>query len=138
MMTREERLEFCLICFKSQRTMKKGLVCSITQEQADFEGDCINFELDPTAEKMEMERKLRATGDHESGDPINFQKNKDQGVLFVFLSFILSIIFWVMLSGYVVIVLFPGLLFTGIAMYRRGVEQEKVFHKMMAEKESKK
>lgn len=50
-MTREERIEYCKICQNRRLDLKKGLVCKLTGEYADFNSYCENF----TVDKMEME-----------------------------------------------------------------------------------
>ncbi len=125
-MTRQEYLEHCLICTKREHTMKKGIVCSLTMEHADFENKCENFEKDREAELAEMARKMAFTGDHKSGDSLNYEKNKDQGVLIIFASVILSVVLLAFL-GLISLTISVGLLWYGISTYRRGVEQEKVF-----------
>lgn len=42
-MTREERLEICRKCKHKVRDFKKGIICKLTDEQADFEDKCENF-----------------------------------------------------------------------------------------------
>jgi hypothetical protein len=45
-MTREAHLVFCKKCTKREINSKVGLVCSITGEIANFEGECKSYELD--------------------------------------------------------------------------------------------
>lgn len=45
-MTREERLKFCSICKHQYMDMKRGIVCSLTNEYADFEIKCKNLKID--------------------------------------------------------------------------------------------
>ena len=56
-MTRKEQLEFCKICQKQKFDLKKGIVCSITNEQATFENECPNFELDDKIKALETYKK---------------------------------------------------------------------------------
>ena len=64
-MTREERLKFCSICKNRKIDLKKGLICSLTDEYADFEGECKNYihdqkENQKMQEKaVELEKSLR-------------------------------------------------------------------------------
>lgn len=50
-MTREERLKYCKICINRRLDLKRGLVCRLTDEFADFNSYCENF----VADKIEME-----------------------------------------------------------------------------------
>nr|WP_321409579.1 toxin-antitoxin system YwqK family antitoxin [uncultured Carboxylicivirga sp.] len=46
-MTRQEQLEFCKKCTKRKSDINRGIICSLTNEKADFEGTCKDFEGDP-------------------------------------------------------------------------------------------
>nr|WP_321451585.1 toxin-antitoxin system YwqK family antitoxin [uncultured Carboxylicivirga sp.] len=46
-MTRQEQLEFCKKCTKRKSDINRGIICSITNEKADFENECKDFEEDP-------------------------------------------------------------------------------------------
>ena len=48
-MNREEHLEYCQVCAKREFSMKKGLICSLTGEWADFDPLCDNYEPDQKA-----------------------------------------------------------------------------------------
>ena len=47
-MTREEHLQFCKKCTKRELDMEQGLICSLTKRQADFSGECTNYNYDET------------------------------------------------------------------------------------------
>lgn len=51
MKTREEHLEYCKICLNRKMNYQKGLICSLTDEIADFEETCVNFKEDPIKKK---------------------------------------------------------------------------------------
>jgi amino acid transporter len=51
-MTRDEQLKFCKKCTNRKMDMKLGLLCSLTGEKADFEGECPNFHLDEQVVKQ--------------------------------------------------------------------------------------
>lgn len=50
-MTRKEHLEFCKRCTKRSFDPKLGVTCSLTNEIADFEDECANFQLDETVKE---------------------------------------------------------------------------------------
>lgn len=50
-MTREEQLKYCQCCRNRKSTTSKGLVCSLTGEQASFEDGCKDFDEDPITTK---------------------------------------------------------------------------------------
>ncbi len=45
-MTRKEHLEFCRRCLNRKLDTKRGLVCKLTDEIADFEDKCENLQID--------------------------------------------------------------------------------------------
>ena len=45
-MTREEHLKHCKKCLNRKLDMNVGLLCKLTGEKADFEGECSSFKLD--------------------------------------------------------------------------------------------
>lgn len=55
-MTREEHLRFCEQCTNRKMDSKRGLICSLTGEIADFEGTCEHFIVDE-AEKAAIEAR---------------------------------------------------------------------------------
>ena len=55
-MTREERLKFCSVCKNRKVNYQKGLMCSLTDDFAAFEGECKDYVLDE-AEKTKTEEK---------------------------------------------------------------------------------
>ena len=42
-MTREQRLKLCEMCAYCKRDIQRGMVCGLTNEYAEFEGDCPQF-----------------------------------------------------------------------------------------------
>ncbi len=56
-MTREERLEFCLICKKNTYNPKLGVICSLKNGVATFEGNCPDFLADEKEVKLVENKK---------------------------------------------------------------------------------
>lgn len=56
-MTRKERLEFCKICQKQKFDFKRGIVCSLTNEHADFEKECPSFVLNEKIKALDAYKK---------------------------------------------------------------------------------
>ena len=52
-MTREEQLKLCSVCKNRKVDLKRGLVCSLTDEYATFDGECKDYVID----QEESERK---------------------------------------------------------------------------------
>lgn len=57
-MTRAEQLKYCKVCKKKEFNMQKGIVCSLTNEQATFDDECKDFEADLDAQKVEQDKEL--------------------------------------------------------------------------------
>lgn len=51
MATREEMLKFCKICKNREMDFRKGLVCKLTGEYADFSNRCANYDYDEQEDK---------------------------------------------------------------------------------------
>lgn len=51
MATREEMLKFCKICKNREMDLKRGLVCKLTGEYADFSDRCSNYDYDEQEDK---------------------------------------------------------------------------------------
>ncbi len=47
-MTREEHLQFCKKCTNRELDMEQGLICSLTKRQANFSGECPDYNHDET------------------------------------------------------------------------------------------
>ena len=52
-MTREQHLAYCKICTHQKFDPKLGVICDLTEKQADFEGECPSFEADQERVKKE-------------------------------------------------------------------------------------
>lgn len=73
-MNRTEQLKFCSTCVKRSFNPQKGVVCSLTGEHADFENECVDYELDDKVLRAEMEkerRELEAALEDNSGGLFN-------------------------------------------------------------------
>jgi uncharacterized RDD family membrane protein YckC len=57
-MTRNERLAYCKVCQNRKFDFKEGIICKLTDKQADFEVSCNNYLLDQNArENIYMEKR---------------------------------------------------------------------------------
>ncbi|MEN8158018.1 MAG: hypothetical protein ABFS10_13790 [Bacteroidota bacterium] len=52
-MNRKERLQYCKTCQKKEFDLKKGILCSITHDYADFIGTCPHYVLDESIQQLE-------------------------------------------------------------------------------------
>lgn len=55
-MTRKEQLVFCKVCVNQKKDLQRGIVCSLTDQIADFETSCEYFERDSVKEEKFNER----------------------------------------------------------------------------------
>lgn len=49
-MTRREQLTFCRKCTNRKFDQHQGIICRLTDKKADFEDECLDFEIDHTVE----------------------------------------------------------------------------------------
>tara|TARA_B110000495_G_C22759742_1_gene444897 strand:+ start:30 stop:734 length:705 start_codon:yes stop_codon:yes gene_type:complete len=52
-MNRETRLKYCKVCVKQSFDAEKGIICSLTEKQAEFENDCDNFKEDSKLKRIQ-------------------------------------------------------------------------------------
>lgn len=73
-MDRAYRLQFCEKCSLRSFSIKKGLICSITNEPADFDEKCSNYIVDLRAEKEVIERNLDQAKRQQHKDTMGLSK----------------------------------------------------------------
>ncbi|MCB0399249.1 MAG: hypothetical protein KDD26_06410 [Winogradskyella sp.] len=56
-MTRQEHLKFCKVCINKDLNLKKGIVCKLTGDIADFDNECESYVLDE-AEVAKMDNEV--------------------------------------------------------------------------------
>jgi len=127
-MTREERLKSCSICTLRKLNLQKGLLCSLTDEFADFEVECESFVRDADEVERKFENEMAAAGDGSSGDKKDYKFNKIIGLVVIFIA-----VFWMIFIG---IGILPILvLLYGLFSVSRGLQQEKIALKHKEEKD---
>ena len=65
-MDRDKQLEYCRKCIKQKFDPRQGILCSLTNQKADFENECAYFEIDKAKidaviEKNETEKKRKVS-----------------------------------------------------------------------------
>lgn len=65
-MDRAKQLEYCKKCTKQKFDSKQGIICSLTNQKADFENECEHFEIDKAkivteTAKHETEKKSKVS-----------------------------------------------------------------------------
>jgi hypothetical protein len=78
-MTREARLLHCELCKKRKLNFERGLLCSLTDDFATFEGSCSDFELDVSAKKSNTDT-YSSNNNYTSSRSNNY--NEDSGIGF--------------------------------------------------------
>lgn len=56
-MLREDYIKICSVCLNKSFNPKIGVICGITNEPADFKGNCADYKEDETAVKHEVLRE---------------------------------------------------------------------------------
>ncbi|MCC5916613.1 MAG: hypothetical protein JJU02_04725 [Cryomorphaceae bacterium] len=126
-MNREEQLEFCKTCKNRKLDLKKGLLCGLTNQYADFENTCKDFHEDTKEAERHLNLKLASTGNYEIGSSTDYKKNKDQGTLIAMIGMLIAIITHAIANEIGFFILPYGAVIWGGIQYFKGVEQEKVF-----------
>lgn len=52
-MTRQEHLRFCKVCIHQKKDLNAGIVCDLTGNLANFDGECTSFEKHILEKEME-------------------------------------------------------------------------------------
>lgn len=71
-MNREQRLRFCEKCTLRNFSAQKGIVCSLTNEHADFNGICPNYNEDERAARLVEEENSARAANEMKDDTLGF------------------------------------------------------------------
>ncbi len=110
-MTREEQVSYCLNCELRSFNPKKGVLCSLTNEYADFEDFCDSFKLDFAAKNRNTKHSDRQA---------DKQLLKDTLGLSAFGVKSISVAGWIV-TGFGVFLLFLFLMFGRISIWGMGL-----------------
>lgn len=105
-MTREQHLQFCKKCTNREMDLKQGLICSLTNEKANFINDCPSFvqdpnykdrfddqeELDPNVARTLMDEKILSKLQTEQNYPLGVIISAMVGVLGALLWGVITVI----------------------------------------------
>ncbi len=58
-MTREETIKICKSCINSNTELKRGMICGITNELANFDKTCISYEKNPIIDIRDEFEEIR-------------------------------------------------------------------------------
>jgi len=107
-MTRQERLEYCNICNHRLFDLKKGIICDLTNDIADFEDSCNNYVVNEklvTLEKLKDKREYRKVGKVKEKKPKKKHQRKPEKItwndLWLIIAVSLSTTFIIRLLNYI-------------------------------------
>lgn len=80
-MTPEEKIKICTLCQNSKRSLKKGIVCGLTDEKPQFEVTCESFLIDK--EKVEREKRHQEDKEYDMFEEPDDPKTKRWGNLVI-------------------------------------------------------
>ena len=117
MLTRAEHVAICQTCQKSVFNAKKGIVCSLTGEHANYDTlTCPDFLKDEVAFKRQIAAKERAEREQIESESFGFASKKGKNQVFGGIALILAGIVWIVTG-----LLFGRIFFYPIALIVFGV-----------------
>ncbi|MAY84099.1 MAG: hypothetical protein CMP59_08195 [Flavobacteriales bacterium] len=125
-MTRKERLQFCTICEHRKLDMQKGLLCDLTNEYAEFEGECESFVLDEAEKARKLHQSLDSAGHQDASDSIDPASNKQNGAIISIIGIVILLLTLFNVNSIGVLIIPSGIIAYGIRTYSKGVEQQKI------------
>ncbi len=135
-MTRSERLELCKTCINRKLDLKRGLICKLTDDYADFEETCEEYIEDEKESERLINLNIAATGNNKIGSDTDFKKNKDIGSVIALFGILIALGTHTLSDEIGFIILPYGAIIWGGIQYFKGVEQEKVFNAQQEKKNS--
>lgn len=129
LMTRQEQLQYCTICSMRKLDLKRGLVCSLTNEFAAFVDTCPTFEEDLKEKADQLKRNLAAAGHEKSGASLDYKKNKEYGAIIFFVGVAVLLITMAQSATFGGAIIPTGAILFGARKYLKGDEQEKMISK---------
>ncbi len=134
-MNREAQLEFCKKCLKRKMDMKQGLLCELTGQKAAFEGECADFKLDESVNRIPPEakedvsiREIRQNIAPEIMQKLKAEQNLNFGIIAGIIAGIIFAILWGVITvateyqiGYMAIAVGAGVGFA-IRIFGKGID----------------
>jgi hypothetical protein len=127
-MDRAARLEFCQKCAKREFSPIKGIICSLTKEQATFVGNCVEFHEDEKEAQIQEDKKIIIQKEKELDDSFGLSRiGIKNGVVAGIIVVIAAIIWFVLGLIYFDVIFFfpPVLLVFGVLTLINGVKKER-------------
>ena len=70
-MTKEERLKYCSVCKNKKLDFDRGLICSLTDENPTFEGECESIQVDVEEQARKEQQSKELKKDYQKRDLYN-------------------------------------------------------------------
>ena len=98
-MKRTEQLKFCSICIHQEEEMRKGIVCGLTKQIADFDEQCKSFVEDPEIlEELKIKEIGNSVEEKMAGAGKRFLNYILDMVFIIIFTYILSLIIFIMIA----------------------------------------
>ncbi|WP_321515645.1 hypothetical protein [Marinifilum fragile] len=136
-MTREEQLVLCKQCTNRKMDLQQGLVCTLTNEHANFENECSNFSADPEVELTNIQTEVDENGEviihltEEQVEKLRMEQNLAMAIIAGSFVGIVGAILWGMITvatnyqiGYMALAIGAGV---GFSMRYTGKGMDQVF-----------
>lgn len=134
-MTRAEQLVFCKKCTNRKLDFQKGMLCGLTDREADFETECPDYNHDETI-KERLNDEVALDHPHvltklstEAHIKLKTEQNYSKGVIFGVLTGLVGALVWAAITiiteyqiGYLALAIGAGVGFT-IRYFGKGVDQ---------------
>jgi hypothetical protein len=127
-MDRASRLEFCEKCTKREFSPQKGIICSLTKEQATFVGNCVEFHEDEKEAQIQENKKVITQKEKELDDSFGLSRIGIKNGIIAGIIVIIAAVLWFILGLlYFDVVFFfpPVLLVFGVLTLINGIKKDK-------------
>lgn len=99
-MNRQEQLLYCKACSHQKFDASKGIICGLTDDQAEFVETCTNYNEDPDLKhKMEMDKIRQQMNNQEASKGIRFANYLIDLVVLQVMSFFVGVLLAIILMA---------------------------------------
>jgi hypothetical protein len=109
--------------------MQRGLLCGLTGNYANFNDKCPDFIKDEAEAERKLNLELAAVGDEAVGSTTNYGRNKKIGIALFAVGCGVTLFSLLGSEKVGFGILWYGAIISGILMYSKGVQQEKIIKK---------
>ena len=105
---------------------RKGLLCGLTNEYADFENSCSDFKEDVEEKNLKLLKDLNASGHQNASKSLDHKKNKENGTIILLIGIGILFFTFYNFDNFGILIIPFGAIIYGARTYYKGVEQEKI------------